>query len=472
MPLIYPKKATKFLFLKKNENLGGLVNCGSSLNGFSSKVLGELKINLPKLNYNSYVVALHTDQQHTILQENNNKINFIKSSDNEDNQKKFSSLIDKYKLYASTLSSFMNEVPPRLKSGNSKDTWQLINIGWKIRKLGKKNMREFLRVVGLNIADELEDNLSDNALMGLLAHEAVLGSNLGPRSPGSILSLLYRQAIQSGLFTSEKYDFHQLIPSLEKNCLHHGVEIKKNTSVKKITTANNQANGVILDNEEKFDAGIIISNADPKTTYFNLLGTEPLDTDFIRRAKNIRTKGNVAKLTITLKENPIIQNIDKEKMNAKFVYAPDINYIERAFNSSKYNKYNEKLCFEFHHCVNVIAANIYYVPYVKNTTHDKEKLIQLSINLLKPFISNLEIEKAELLTPNEIEEKYHVTGGHWHHGDFEIDQMLMMRPFYGSAQYITPIKNLYLCSAGTHPGGGITGINGRNAARKILGDKK
>ena len=356
------KKGYKILILEKNEKLGGLVNCASSLNGFSSKILNDLKIDLPKLNYNSYVIALNTDQQHTILQENNNKINFIKSSDNEDNQKKFSSLIDKYKLYATTLSSFMNEVPPRLKSGNSKDTWQLINIGWKIRKLGKKNMREFLRVVGLNIADELEDNLSDNALMGLLAHEAVLGSNLGPRSPGSILSLLYRQAIQSGLFTSEKYDFHQLIPSLEKNCLHQGVEIKKNASVKKITTANNQANGVILDNEEKFDAGIIISNADPKTTYFNLLGTEPLDTDFIRRAKNIRTKGNVAKLTITLKENPIIQNIDKENMNAKFVYAPDINYIERAFNSSKYNKYNEKLCFEFHHCVNVIAANIYYVP--------------------------------------------------------------------------------------------------------------
>ena len=465
------KKGYKILILEKNENLGGLVNCASSLNGFSSKILDDLKIDLPKLNYNSYVVALHSDQQHTILQENNNKINFIKSNASLENQTKFSSLINKYKIYASTLSDFMYEVPPRLKSGNSKDTWQLINMGWKIRKLGKKKMREFLRVIGLNIADELEDNLSDNTLMGLLAHEAILGSNLGPRSPGSILSLLYRQAIQNGLFASEKYDFHQLIPSLEKICQNQGVEIKNNASVKKIITTNNQASGVILDNEEKIDAGIIISNADPKTTYFNLLGTEPLDTDFIRRAKNIRTKGNIAKLSITLKENPLIQNIDKEKMNAKFIYAPDINYIERAFNASKYNKYNENLCFEFHHCVNVIVANIYYVPYVKNNTHDKEKLIQHSINLLKPFISNLEIEKAELLTPNEIEEKYNVTGGHWHHGDFEIDQMLMMRPFYGSAQYTTPIKNLYLCSAGTHPGGGITGINGRNAAKKIMRDK-
>ena len=82
----------------------------------------------------------------------------------------------------------------------------------------------------------------------------------------------------------------------------------------------------------------------------------------------------------------------------------------------------------------------------------------------------MNVTNAELLTPNDIENKYHVTGGHWHHGEFEIDQMLMMRPFYGSAQYKTPIKNLYLCSAGTHPGGGITGINGQNAAKKIIED--
>jgi len=180
------KKGYKILILEKNEKLGGLVNCASSLNGFSSKILDDLKIDLPKLNYNSYVVALHSDQQHTILQENNNKINFIKSNASGENQTKFSSLINKYKIYASTLSDFMYEIPPRLKSGNSKDTWQLVNMGWKIRKLGKKKMREFLRVIGLNIADELEDNLSDNTLMGLLAHEAILGSNLGPRSPGSI----------------------------------------------------------------------------------------------------------------------------------------------------------------------------------------------------------------------------------------------------------------------------------------------
>jgi len=253
-------------------------------------------------------------------------------------------------------------------------------------------------------------------------------------------------------------------------CLSQGIEIRKNTGVKKIITTKYEATGVLLDNEEEISADIVVSNADPKKTYFELLGTEPLDTDFIRRAKNFRSKGNVAKLTLSLKEKPIIQNIDNDKSNARFVYAPDINYIEKAFNASKYSRYTENLCIDFQKCENVIIANLQYIPYVKDKTHDKEKIIQQSIDLLKPFISNLNVANAELLTPNDIENKYHVTGGHWHHGEFEIDQMLMMRPFYGSAQYKTPIKNLYLCSAGTHPGGGITGINGQNAAKKIVED--
>ena len=126
-----------------------------------------------------------------------------------------------------------------------------------------------------------------------MAHEAVLGSNLGPRSPGSVLTLLYKQAIQEGLiFNSEKYNRHKFIPSLEKICLDQGIEIRKNAGVKTILTDNHNAKGVLLDNDEEIFADIIISNADPKRTYFNLLGTAPLDTDFLRRAKNIRAKAN------------------------------------------------------------------------------------------------------------------------------------------------------------------------------------
>ena len=467
------KRKFKILILEKNEQVGGLAHCGNTINSLSSKIVKDLNMNLVKSNESSYIVALDPNNDHTIIEEKYDDIVFHSTSADQESQKQFKSLINKYKKFSSSLSKFMYREPPRLKSGNSQDTWQLIKMGWDIRKLGKRNMREFLRIIGLNIADELEDNISSDILKGVLAHESVLGSNLGPRSPGSVLTLLYKQAIQEGsIFNSGKYKLNEFLSSLENMCLNQGIEIRKNSGVKNIILEGLNARGVRLDNNEEIIANTIISNVDPKRTYFNLIGTASLDTDFIRRAKNVRAKGNVAKLNLSLKEKPKINNLEDNKKNAKFIYAPDINYIENSFNASKYNGFSENLCIEFKYDENIIDANLNYIPYVKNTTHNKEKIIQQSIDLLKPFINNLNVTNTKLLTPNDIENKYHVTGGNWNHGEFEIDQLLMMRPFYGSSQYQTPINNLYLCSAGTHPGGGITGINGQNAAKKIIEDHR
>ena len=465
------KRTYKILVLEKNSELGGLANCANFANSFSKKIISDLNISIPQINKSSYIVGLNPDSNHTIVEENKNGIIFHDASATKENQEKFKILLNKYKKFSSSLSQFMNQTPPRIKSGVFQDTLKLMKMGWNVRKLGKKNMREFLRVIGLNIADELEDNLSDDILRGILSHEAVLGTNLGPRSPGTVLTLLYKQAINNGLiFDSEKYNISDYISSLEKNCIDSGVEIRKNISVNKIKIIENRVSGVELDNNEKINANIIVSNADPKKTYLELLGPEPLDTDFIRRTKNFRSKGNVAKLNLSLNEKPIVNNVDNEKSNARYIFAPNINYVEKSFNASKYNNFSENLCLEFHILDKQLRANLYYIPYIKNSTHDKEKIIQQCQNILKKFIGNLNITNAELLTPNDISNKYNVSGGHWNHGEFEIDQMLMMRPFYGSAQYQTPIKNLYLCSAGTHPSGGITGINGQNAAKKIIED--
>ena len=307
--------------------------------------------------------------------------------------------------------------------------------------------------------------------MGLLSHEAVLGTNLGPRSPGSILTLLYKQAINENIFNFRKIEVADYINKLEDCCNKNTVQIIKSSEVKKILTQNNSVTGVQLHNGENFESTCIISNADPKTTYLDLLGAEILDTDFIRRTKNFRNKGNVAKLELVLENDVTINNIDKD-MYGKFIYAPNIKYIEHAFNANKYNKYSENPCLEFYVNQNTLSANIYYVPYLLNSKHDENEIIKKCTAILSKFIPDMKIVKEKLITPNQMAEKYNIAGGHWHHGDLEIDQLLMMRPFYGSAQYSTPISGLYLCSAGTHPGGGLTGINGLNAAKKVLEDLK
>ena len=465
------KKGKKVLVIEKNENVGGLAEYAESLNCISPIIKKELGINVDNINHSNNIISLEDNQNHTILSDKNGKLSFVQTNADENDQKKFLSIINNYKLFSKTLGAFMFQKPPRVKSGKRADLFQLISMGWKIRKLGKKNMRELLRVIGLNIADDLEDNLNSNSLMGLLSHEAVLGTNLGPRSPGSILTLLYKQAINDNIFNLNKIEVAEYINQLEDCCNKNTVEIIKSSEVKKILTQNNSVTGVQLTNGEVFESKYVMSNADPKTTYLNLLGAEILDTDFIRRTKNFRNKGNVAKLELVLENEVAINNIDKD-MYGKFIYAPNIKYIEHAFNANKYKKYSENPCLEFYINQNTISANVYYVPYLLNSTHDENAIIKKCTAILSKFIPDMKIVKEKLITPNQIAAKYNIAGGHWHHGDLEIDQLLMMRPFYGSAQYSTPISGLYLCSAGTHPGGGLTGINGLNAAKKVLEDLK
>jgi len=465
------KKGKKVLVIEKNENLGGLAEYANSLNCISPIIKKELNINVTNVDQTNHIISLEDNQNHTVLEDNNGKLSFLNTNADEDDKQKFLSIINNYKLFSKTLGSFMFQKPPRVKSGKKSDLLQLFSMGWKIRKLGKKNMRELLRIIGLNIADDLEDNLKNNNLMGLLSHEAVLGTNLGPRSPGSILTLLYKHAINNNIFNLKKIEVAEYINQLEDYCNKNTVEIIKSSEVKKILTQNNSVTGVQLTNDEVFESKYVMSNTDPKTTYLNLLGAEILDTDFIRRTKNFRNKGNVAKLELVLENEININNIDKN-MFGKFIYAPSIKYIEHAFNANKYNKYSENPCLEFYVNQNTITANVYYVPYLLNSNHEENEIIKRCVSVLSQFIPEMKISKEKLITPNQMAEKYNIAGGHWHHGDLEIDQLLMMRPFYGSAQYSTPINGLYLCSAGTHPGGGLTGINGINAAKKVIGDLK
>jgi len=465
------KKGKKVLMIEKNENVGGLAEYSNSLNCVSPIIKKELNINVTDVDQTNRIISLEDNQNHTVLEDNNGKLSFLNTNAEEDDRQKFLSIIKNYKLFSKTLGSFMFQKPPRVKSGKRSDLLQLISMGWKVRKLGKKNMRELLRIIGLNIADDVEDNLKNNNLMGLLSHEAVLGTNLGPRSPGSILTLLYKQAINNNIFNFKKIEVAEYISQLEDCCNKNMVELIKSSEVKKILTKNNSVTGVELTNDEVIKSKYVMSNADPKTTYLNLLGAEILDTDFIRRTKNFRNKGNVAKLELVLENEININNIDKN-MYGKFIYAPSIKYIENAFNANKYNKYSENPCLEFYVNQNTISANVYYVPYLVNSKHEENEIIKRCVSVLSKFIPEMKIVKEILITPNHIEEKYNIAGGHWHHGDLEIDQLLMMRPFYGSAQYSTPINGLYLCSAGTHPGGGLTGINGLNAAKKVIEDLK
>ena len=476
------KNKKKVLLIEQKEILGGLVKYSDFTTSFSKKVIKDLNLQnygLKIIEKDEDIVAMNLTGDHTVLNLKNNKINFKSTEANYKDQESFLKLLNKYKLFANSLSGFMYEAPPRIKSGLKKDLFKLIKMGWNIRKLGKKNTREFMRVIGLNIADEVEDNLDNDILKGLISHESVLGSNLGPRSPGSVLHLMYKQAIQSGnLFSNTKIKTTNLINTLENLLRERKVEILLNTKVKNLQITNNKVSKVMLENGKELFAETVISNLDPKSTFFSLIGAQTLETDQIRRVKNYRQKGNVANVLIALENEPIIKKYKGDILNSTFIFSPSIKFLEHAFNDSKYNRNSKNPSFKFNITKKeekfFIRANIQYIPFSlgKKRIEEKENITKNITNQLKQFFDKLDIKEIHINTPNDIQNDIGTYGGHWHHGEFEIDQVFFLRPFYGFTQYNGSIKNLYMCGAGTHPGGGINGINGHNTAMKIIEDQK
>ena len=476
------KNKKKVLLIEQKEILGGLVKYSDFTTSFSKKVIKDLnlqKYGLKTIEKDEDIVAMNLTGDHTVLNLKNNKITFKSTEADYKDQESFLKLLNKYKLFANSLSGFMYEAPPRIKSGLKKDLFKLIKMGWSIRKLGKKNTREFMRVIGLNIADEVEDNLDNDILKGLISHESVLGSNLGPRSPGSVLHLMYKQAIQSGnLFSNTKIKTTNLINTLENLLRERKVEILLNTKVKNLQITNNKVSKVMLENGKELFAETVISNLDPKSTFFNLIGAQTLETDQIRRVKNYRQKGNVANVLIALENKPIIKKYKGDILNSTFIFSPSIKFLEHAFNDSKYNRNSKNPSLKFNITKKeekfFIRANIQYIPFSlgKKGIEEKENITKNITNQLKQFFDKLDIKEIHINTPNDIQNDIGTYGGHWHHGEFEIDQVFFLRPFYGFTQYNGSIKNLYMCGAGTHPGGGINGINGHNTAMKIIEDQK
>ena len=198
-----------------------------------------------------------------------------------------------------------------------------------------------------------------------------------------------------------------------------------------------------------------------------------------RRIKHHRSKGKVAKLSLSLNKLPEFINCDKDDLESRMVIAPSIDYIEEAFNPSKFDKLSMEPILEMKlknsdQSNPALDIQVQYASYGAQEGWDniKDNYVDAVIKLIEKYAPDIQscIETKAIVTPDDIEKNFHVTGGHWHHGEIQIDQLFMLRPIPGASQYRTHLDGLYMCGAGTHPGGGLTGIPGRNAAQAILED--
>ena len=393
--------------------------------------------------------------------------------------------MSEYLAFAKALNPIFKNRPPRLKDMDFTDKKSLAKLGWNMRfGLGRDSMYEFLRVAAINIYDVLNETFENEQLKACLALDATLGSSMGPRTPGSVLTWLHRlQGAFNGPLSLNGAAGSNLVESLQNSAEAFGAVIRHNAKVKRILVEDDSAVGVELESGEKLMAELVVSNADPRTTFLSLVGAPKLDANFANRAMQIRGSGVVAKFNIALSGLPDFKGIDKDQMGNRFIIAPSMRYIEKAFNHSKYGEYSKHPVLEFglptthnkdlavkgHH---ILSANVAYVPYMpaQEWQQFKDEFSQQLISLLDDYAPGLKslAVSYELLLPTDIEEQYLATQGHWHHAEMSIHQSLMLRPLHGASQYNTPINNLFLCGAGSHPGGDLTALPGHNAAKRVL----
>ena len=394
---------------------------------------------------------------------------------------------------AQALRPLFDSVPPRLGTDAWADKRALLQLGWQIRRLGRHDMRELLRIGGMNVFDLLKDNFQSPLLQGALGFDAVLGTNFGPRSPGSVFTLLYRLASAAEAhgkegggapFSQPKGGLGALSYALAGAAAAAGAEVRTSAAVERILVRNHRVAGVKLSSGESIAAAAVISNVDPKATFLRLLGTEYLDAGFTRRVSHLRTRGVAAKLHLALDCLPRFTGVSLDALSGRLLIAPSLEYLERAFNHSKYGEFSSAPAIEITvPTVNdpslapagkhVLSAVVQYAPYMLKAGWDagRQQFADLLVDTIGQYSPDLakSIVCAQLLAPPEIEREFRITGGHWHHAELALDQFFMMRPVPGAAQYQTPVDGLYLCGAGCHPGGGVMGTAGRNAARQVLG---
>ena len=389
--------------------------------------------------------------------------------------------------FAAALVPMFSRLPPRLGTTAWTDRLALLRLGWQIRRLGRRDMRELLRIGGMNVYDLLEENFESAALKGALGLDAVLGANFGPRSPGTVLTLLYRLAAESAAGTSglsqPKGGMGALCNALAKSAAAAGATVRTGAPVASIRVEGDRAAGVVLESGESIDAPSVISSADPKTTFLRLLGTRHLDTGFVRRVNHIRCRGLAAKLHLALNRPPAFSGVGEASLRGRLLIAPSLQHIEHAYNHAKYGEFSAAPVMEVTLPTandpalapagqHVLSAIVQYAPYAlkEGWQNGRQRFMNAALDELERYAPGLRasIVAAELLTPVDMEQQFGMTGGHWHHGDLAFDQFLMVRPVPGAAQYRTPVDGLFLCGAGCHPGGGVMGIAGRNAAQEVL----
>jgi phytoene dehydrogenase-like protein len=424
------------------------------------------------------ILALDHEGRGLLLGENDkhtaNEIRSVSDSD-ADQYLAYRAFIAKVKK---PIVRILDNLPPVMDAADTSTTWNLFKTAIAVRRLGKKDMMALMRIIPMCVADWLNEWFETDCLKAALAATAMTGNFAGPWSPGTAVNMLLWECVAQHHI---KGGPQALISTLEKAAKTNGAELRTESEVKQVKVSAGSVTGVVLDSGERIQAPVVAASCDPRHTLLDLVSSDHIDTWMIQRIQHIRGTGTTAKLNLAL--NTPLEFAGRPAEPVEFARTGShFDQIEKAFDAAKYGRYaatpildihvptvsNPNLAPQGHSVVSIL---IHFVPYkLRNGWNHQqaETLKDVVVSALEQYAPGVSraIVARQLLSPVDLEARYALVKGHIHHGEHALDQ-LILRPTPECAGYQTPIKGLYLCGSGSHPGGGITCGPGALAASVI-----
>ena len=403
---------------------------------------------------------------------------------------------EQLKKLARYLQPFFLEPPPEPSFRGAEGWWELLRVGKRFRGMTGEEVAQLVSFLTGSLGDFLDRNYESEKMKTMFLANNLYGKHGGPYDPGSALGLLFHllgggDGEVQGFYGHVIGGMGAITQALASAARKLGVEILTSSPVAKIDVRGGRSRGVFLEDGTEISSRLVLSNADPKRTFLGLVEANQLPEDFRHAVAGIKMDGPCAKANFVLSEEPRVTGMPPDwtpPQRSLFTLVPSLQFAERCYDIAKFGEIPEELWVD---CVvasnvdstlaspgkHVMTTFIQYVPYrLREGTWDqkRELLGDRVVKKIAQYAPNVpnSILARQVLTPLDLERTYGLTEGNIFHGDLSLDQLFFMRPVAGWAQYRTPIANLYLCGAGAHPGGGVTGAPGYNAAHKALRDWK
>jgi len=406
---------------------------------------------------------------------------------------------DRYPLFGQAMSELGRLVKPLIEAPTPEPSrlrpstlLELLRLGRRFKGLGEPGIAAILKMMTMSAVDFLGEWFESERLIGPMSVSGIIGTFLGPRSPGTAYVLLHHYMGEiDGSFRAwglQKGGTGGVAMAIARSAQAFGAEIRTGCPVARILIGKGEARGVVLENGDEIRAKVVISGADPHRTFLGMVGEEWLDADFTRQIKRFKLRGSSGKVNLALDSLPEVPGLgsDSPVLKGDITISPSVDYLERAYDDAKYGRYSRQPCLD---CVipsltdpsvappgkHVMSIFVQYAPYklkegAADWENQREAFGDTVIDTLERFLPGVRdrILFRQVLTPWDLEQTYGLTEGNIFHGELSLEQLAFLRPAPGWARYRTPIRKLWLCGSGAHPGGGIMAAPGQLCASSML----